>query len=111
MEQFNHTKSLLDKEIHDSIIIFKKVFEKKLSINDKRICHLKKCIIVEVHGFNGNYGNSLAEIEKKNSDLKKQLKTYNKKGKENWFFFRDQFKHDITEIETSLDNFVIYKTN
>lgn len=52
-----------------------------------------------------NYDKKIAELEQKNSDIKKRMDDYKAKDKENWAAFKIEFSHDMDELGNSFSDF------
>lgn len=70
----------------------------KVAANDKALAEFKIRIASEKKETREAYLKKIAELEKKDSDLKKRLADYKATGKDNWQIFKTEFNHDMDEL-------------
>lgn len=70
----------------------------KVAANDKALAEFKIRIASEKKETREAYLKKIAELEKKDSDLKKRLADYKATGKDNWQIFKTEFSHDMDEL-------------
>ncbi|MGM0407800.1 MAG: hypothetical protein ACQERU_07435 [Bacteroidota bacterium] len=67
----------------------------------------KKITVHEKKENRAVYEPELAELEQKDSDLKKNLDEYNEGGKDKWETFKTEFSHDMKELGKSLKDLTV----
>lgn len=73
--------------------------------NEQKIEALKAKIAHEKYENRLLLEKKLAEIERKNKEMKKRLDDFKDKGKENWDSFKAEFNHDMAELGKALNGF------
>ncbi|MCX6257439.1 MAG: hypothetical protein NTW49_06025 [Bacteroidia bacterium] len=86
---------------------FKKESQDKLTANEKSIAKFKARIAKEKKENRAKYEKKLAELDQKNSDLKKKLDEYKEDGKIKWANFKSDFNNDMDGLGKALKNFTI----
>ena len=94
-------KEELNQVIKDSILQFKKESDAKIEAHEKSIAEFKTRIANEKKENKAKYEKRLAELELKNTDMKKRLDEYQAKGKEDWETFKDEFTKDMEALNES----------
>jgi len=103
----------LNKTRQDSIneyLDFKKVSEDKIIAQEKSIAEFKARIAKEKKENRLKYEKKLAEIEQKNSDMKKKLDDYQLEGKDKWDLFKTEFSHNMEELGKAFNDLTIKNT-
>lgn len=77
---------------------FRKETADKIAANDKSIAEFKARIENDKKDAKADYNKKIAELEQKNSDMKKKLDDYKAEGKESWEKFKTEFSHDMEEL-------------
>jgi peptidoglycan hydrolase CwlO-like protein len=70
----------------------------KIAANDQRIAELKAGIENIKKDAKADYKKTIAELEQKNTDIKKKMDDYKADGKEKWEIFKTEFNHDMDEL-------------
>ena len=94
------------KEYHEDYQVFKKEYDEKLRQNELAIAELKTMIAMSSEQNKPLLERELADLEKKNRDLKLSLENYNKSGKDNWERFKVEFKDSMNDLGESISNLV-----
>jgi len=81
---------------------YRKETTERIAANDKSIAEFNVRIEKEKEEAKANYKNKVAELEQKNSDLKKKMDDYTEEGKEKWESFKREFNHDMEELRLAL---------
>jgi len=102
-------KQNLDQAIKDSIAQFKKEAADRIAANDKSIAEFKVRIEQEKKENRAKYEQNLADLDKKNTDMKKKLDEFKEEGKDKWIIFRDDFNHNMAELGKALKGFTVKK--
>jgi len=97
-DKVTEAKEELNQVIQDSILQFKKESEAKIKAHEKSIAEFKTRIANEKKENKIKYEKKLAELEQKNTDMKKRLDEYKAEGKENWETFKDDFNKDMEAL-------------
>lgn len=70
----------------------------KIAANEKSIAEFNARIDDQKKVAKSEYKIKIAELEKKNTDMKKKLDEYKENGKDNWEKFKTEFNHDMEEL-------------
>lgn len=91
----------LDKANEDylaEIQSYRKEEADKIAANDQSIAEFKTRIAGDKKEAKAEYTKKIAELEQKNSDMKKKLDEYKADGKDKWEKFKTEFNHDMDEM-------------
>ena len=77
---------------------YKKETADKISANEQSIKEFNERIATEKKDAKVAYQQKIAELEMKNSDMKKKMDEYKQDGKENWEKFKTEFNRDMDEL-------------
>jgi septal ring factor EnvC (AmiA/AmiB activator) len=77
---------------------YRKETSDKIMSNDKAIADFKVRIADEKQNAKDNYLKRVAELEQKNTDMKKKMDDYKADNKEKWQTFKAEFNHDMDEL-------------
>jgi len=84
---------------------FRIVYDNKIVANDKSIAELK----INTAGANEEnkviYKKKLAELERRNNDLKIELNDYKSENADEWLKFKTEFKNDMDELGKAFADF------
>jgi len=86
---------------------FKTEFQNKISANEKSIAGLKLSIADESRENKVLYEKKIAELEKRNNDLKIELAEYKEGGTDQWKTFKLEFKRDMDELGKAFSDFTV----
>lgn len=89
---------------HAEYLEFKRVSDEKFVANQKSIAEFKARIASEKMENRAEYEMKLAELDQKNSDLKKKLDEFKAEGKDQWDIFKTQFRQDMENMSESFKN-------
>ncbi|MCF8451510.1 MAG: hypothetical protein K9G49_16680 [Taibaiella sp.] len=67
----------------------------KIDANEKSIADLKASVAEKSAATKSAYWSKIAELEKRNSELKTRMAEYKADGKDNWGTFKSEFNHDM----------------
>ena len=87
--------------------IFKNESQQKISAHEKSIAEFKARIAAEKQENKVAYEKKIAELENKNSDLKRKLEEYKEDGQTKWTEFKSKFSHDMSELGQAFKNFTV----
>ena len=92
-------------DYHAEIESFKNETKEKTITNEQMIAELKARIAKEKKEARVMYEKRIAELEKKNNELKENINNYKDEGKDNWESFKDEFSNDMKNLGTALKDF------
>lgn len=92
-------------DYHAEIESFKNETREKTITNDQMIAELKARIAKEKKDARVMYEKNIAELEKKNNELKESINNYKDEGKDNWESFKDEFNSDMENLGIALKDF------
>ena len=76
----------------------------KIAANEKSIIEFNARIDAKKKDATEEYKKRVADLDKKNTDMKKKMADYKADGKENWEAFKMQFNHDMDDLFHSFEN-------
>lgn len=82
----------------------------KIAANNKSIGEFKARIENEKKEAKADYKKKVAELEQKNSDIKKRLDDYKADSKEEWEKFKTEFNHDMEELGNAFKDLTVKNT-
>jgi NADH/NAD ratio-sensing transcriptional regulator Rex len=82
-------------QIKDSIRLFRTQSEQRIANYEKQITELKNA---NKKKANSEYEKALAELEQKNSEMRKRLSDFNDENQKSWESFKTEFNHDMEKI-------------
>lgn len=77
---------------------YRKETADKIAANEKSIAGFKARAAHEKKDTKADYKKKIAELEQKDSDMKKRMDDYKVEGKEKWELFKAEFSHDMDEL-------------
>jgi chromosome segregation ATPase len=86
---------------------YRKESAAKISANDKSIADFNARIENEKKEVRDEYKKKIAELEQKNSDVKKRLDGYKADGKDNWANFKQEFSRDMDALGKALKDLTV----
>lgn len=78
----------------------------KIAANEKSLIEFKIRIANEKKEARADYYKRIAELEQKNTDMKKTMDDYKADGKDNWENFKLEFNRDMDEFGQAVNNLV-----
>jgi hypothetical protein len=78
-----------------------------IATNDKSINDFKARIAKDKKIAKDDYNKKIADLERKNSDMKKRMDDYKADSRESWVQFKDQFSRDMEELGKAFKDFTI----
>ena len=109
-ENVIEAKKELSQAVKDSIQQFRKESQDKINAQDKSLAEFKARIAKEKKVNRDKYEKNLAELDQKNTDLKKKLADFKEDRIENWESFKKEFTHDMNEFGKSFKDLTIKNT-
>ncbi len=86
---------------------FRIVYDNKIMANEKSIAELKTNIESATEENKVLYQKKLAELERRNNNLKIELNNYNSEDAEAWLKFKTEFKNDMDDLGKSFADFSV----
>jgi len=86
---------------------YRKEKSKNLAKNDAEIADCKAKFKSDKKEAKEEYFKKVAELERKNDELKSKIANYNQDNKISWDKFRDEFNHDMSELGKSFKDFTV----
>ncbi len=77
----------------------------RIEANNKSIVSLKTRIKNEKSEATIEFNKQIAQLEQKNTELKKRIIDYKADSKDGWYLFKSEFKKDMDELELAMKNF------
>ena len=77
---------------------FRKEKSELITANNQRIAEFKGRIENQNEEAKSDFNQKIAELENKNSDMKKKLDDYKMEGKEKWEIFKTEFNGNMDEL-------------
>lgn len=93
------------------IEVYRQVTADKIAANNKSITEFNARTENKKEAAKSDYQRKVAELEQKNSDLKKKLDDYKAEGKNNWEQFKVEFNSDMDELGEAFKNLTIKNNN
>ena len=106
-QNVTEAKQELSQAIKDSIQLFKKESDDRISANEKSIAEFRMRIHRENVENRAIYEKNIAELERKNRDMRIRLEEFRDDGKESWMSFRAEFRHDMDELGKAFKGFTV----
>jgi len=103
-------KSELNLALQDSVTEFqqfKTEFQNQITANEKSIAGLRLSIVDASRENKILYEKKIAELEKRNNDLKTELAEYKEDGTNQWQSFKSEFKSDMDELGKAFSDFTV----
>lgn len=88
---------------------YRKEANDKIAANDKSIAEFKARVANEKNDVKAEYKLKIAELDLKNSDMKKQINDYKADSKEKWETFKIQFTQSMNDLGVSFKNLAASK--
>ena len=98
-----------NEEYKADIESYRKETAAKIAANDQTISEFKARKENEKSEARADYQKKLAELEQKNSDMKKKMDDYKAEGKEKWVVFKTEFTHGMDDLGHSFKDLVTKK--
>jgi len=84
---------------------YRKETADKIAANEESIAAFKARIANEKKDARANYEKQIAELEQKNTDMKKTLDDYKAEGKEQWELFKMDFNRNMDKLGQAFKDF------
>jgi phosphoenolpyruvate-protein kinase (PTS system EI component) len=79
----------------------------KIEANNQAIIEFNKRVQNEKMEARADYKKKIAELEKKNTDMKKRMDDYTADGKDNWESFKMEFNRDMESLGLAFKNLTV----
>ena len=106
-ENVAEARQELNQALIDSVMLFRKISDEKISRNEKTIAEFRVKLAKERKENRVRYEKNLAVLEQKNLDLKKKLSDYKEERNQDWNEFRTEFNHDMDELGKAFDDLTV----
>lgn len=90
---------------------FRIVYDNKIVANEKSIAELKVNVANASKENKILYQKKLAELERRNNDLKIELNNYKSESADDWLEFKNEFKNDMDELGKAFADFTVTNKN
>ena len=103
----------LEKAEQDSIRMYneyKTAQLEKINENDSAIAHYRAKMKMESKDMREKHEKKIADLEKKNNELRMKLNNYNYDGKSSWQSFKTEFNHDMEELGHAFKDLTVKNT-
>ena len=87
-----------NKEYREDMEKYRQETAEKIDANNKSLAEFNDRIKSQKMAAQADYKKKIAELEQKNTDMKKRMDEYNADGKENWENFKTEFNRDMEEL-------------
>ncbi|MFL5727872.1 MAG: hypothetical protein ACJ75J_00175 [Cytophagaceae bacterium] len=94
----NQDLDIANKEYLADVEAYRKEAAAKIAANEKSIAEFKARKQADKNAAKADYDLEVAALERKNSDMKKQLDDYQFQGAEKWDLFKSEFSHGMDEL-------------
>jgi DNA anti-recombination protein RmuC len=81
----------------------------KIDANNKSISDFNERIAKEKKAVKAEYKEKIAQLESKNTDMKKKIDEYKLEGKEKWSTFKTDFDKEMDELGKSINDVLAQK--
>ncbi len=108
-KQANNDLEKAKVEYLNEIDSYRKEANDKIAANDKSIAEFKARVANEKNDVKAEYKLKIAELDLKNSDMKKQINDYKADSKEKWETFKIQFTQSMNDLGVSFKNLAASK--
>jgi hypothetical protein len=107
LEDANKDLQIANEEYIEEIETYRLQSATRFTDNEKNIDEFNQRIEAKKKDVTEAYKIKVAELNKKNSDLKKKIADYKSTTKENWESFKTEFNHDLDELGEALKDFTV----
>lgn len=100
-QEVDEANNKLDKvtdEYQADIAKYRLEATERIAANEKSIAEFNTRIDDQKKVAKADYTIKIAELEKKNTDMKKKMDDYKEDGKDKWEKFKLEFNHDLEEL-------------
>ncbi len=89
---------------------YRKISSERIIANEKSIAEFNQRTSNDKAEAKLEYKKKIAELEQKNSDMKKKLDDYKADGKDKWQDFKTEFNHDMDELGKAFKDLTVKNT-
>ena len=107
LEDANKDLQIANEEYLEEIETYRLQAAARFTDNEKNIDEFNQRIEAKKKDVTEAYKIKVAELNKKNSDLKKKIADYKSTSKENWESFKTEFNHDLDQLGEALKDFTV----
>ncbi len=98
VEEANSDLQVANQEYLQEVETYRTQATEKISSNEQNIREFNARIESKKKDANEEYKNKVADLDKKNNDMKKRMADYRATSRENWETFKSEFDHDMEEL-------------
>lgn len=88
----------------EEVAEFKKEAADRIAANDKIAADFKQRVKSEKAEVKADYNKKIAELERKNTDMKKAIEEYKMESEDTWESFKSEFNHDLDELGSAFND-------
>lgn len=88
---------------------YKEMTAAKIDANNKSIADFNERIAKDKKAVKAEYKEKIAQLESKNTDMKKKIDEYKLEGKEKWDTFKTDFDREMDELGKSINDVIAQK--
>jgi outer membrane protein TolC len=86
------------------VVEYKELTDERINANYQSIAEFKARVSSQKKEAKAEYEKKIADLENKNSDMKRNIDNYKEDGKENWELFKIRFNKDMEELGKSFES-------
>ena len=90
---------------------YRKETAERIAANNRTIAAFNERIASQKKEAKEDYRKTIAELEQKNTDMKKRMEEYKEDGRENWDVFKAEFNRDMEKLGQAFKAFTVRNTN
>ena len=105
VQEANKDLDVANKEYLADMKVYRQETADKIAANDKSIADFKVRVAKQKKDAKADYEKQIADLEQKNTDMRKRLDDYKVDGKEQWEKFKTEFGHDMDELGKAFKGF------
>jgi hypothetical protein len=110
VDEANEKLDEANEEYVEDLLAYRTEIAERISINEVRIADLKVIVAAEKGEMKVNHEKQIAELEKRNRDLKNKMDSYKGDGRDDWNEFKKEFNHDMDELGKALTDLTVSNT-
>lgn len=105
VQEANKDLDVANKEYLADMKVYRQETADKIAANDKSIADFKLRVAKQKKDAKADYEKQIADLEQKNTDMRKRLDDYKVDGKEQWEKFKTEFGRDMDELGKAFKGF------
>jgi predicted small secreted protein len=104
VKEANKALNVANEEYLADIESYRLEMAAKIEANNKSIKEFNERVALDKKKAKADYQERIAELEKKNSDMKLKMDKYKAEGKDEWESFKTEFSHDMDGLGAAIKN-------